>query len=66
MIKMSRSGHKGEKMIINQGKVASGLVDEMLELISKYEETLYISTVIGVLELVKQQIINDNVENDDA
>ena len=63
---MSRSGHKGEKMIINQGKVASGLVDEMLELISKYEETLYISTVIGVLELVKQQIINDNVENDDA
>ena len=52
-------------MIINQGKVASGLVDEMLELISKYEETLYMSTVIGVLELVKQQIINDNVENDD-
>jgi len=63
---MPRSGHKGEKMIINQGKVASGLVDEMLELISKYEETLYMSTVIGVLELVKQQIINDNVENDDA
>ena len=63
---MSRSGHKGEKMIINQGKVASGLVDEMLELISKYEETLYMSTVIGVLELVKQQIINDNVEDDDA
>jgi hypothetical protein len=63
---MFRSGHKGEKMIINQGKVASGLVDEMLELISKYEETLYMSTVIGVLELVKQQIINDNVENDDA
>jgi hypothetical protein len=62
---MFRSGHKGEKMIINQGKVASGLVDEMLELISKYEETLYMSTVIGVLELVKQQIINDNVENDD-
>jgi hypothetical protein len=63
---MPRSGHKGEKMIINQGKVASGLVDEMLELISKYEETLYMSTVIGVLELVKQQIINDNVEDDDA
>jgi hypothetical protein len=63
---MPRSEHKGEKMIINQGKVASGLVDEMLELISKYEETLYISTVIGVLELVKQQIINDNVEDDDA
>jgi hypothetical protein len=53
-------------MILNQGKVAGGLVDEMLELISKYEETLYMSTVIGVLELVKQQIINDNVEDDDA
>jgi hypothetical protein len=53
-------------MILNQGKVAGGLVDELLELIYKYDETLYMATVIGCLELVKQQLINDSVENDDV
>lgn len=52
-------------MILNQGKVAGGLVDELLELIHKYDETLYMSTVIGCLELVKQQLINDHVGEDD-
>jgi hypothetical protein len=46
-------------MILNQGKVAGGLVDELLEVIHKYDETLYTSTVIGVLELVKQQLIDE-------
>jgi hypothetical protein len=52
-------------MILNQGKLAGGLVDELLEVIHKYDETLYMSTVIGVLELVKQQLINESMENDD-
>ena len=52
-------------MILNQGKVASGLVDELLEVIHKYDETLYMATVIGCLELVKQQLINDSVENEE-
>ena len=52
-------------MILNQGKVAGGLVDELLELVHKYDETLYMSTVIGCLELVKQQLINECMENDD-
>ena len=52
-------------MDFNQGKVAGGLVDELLEVIHRYDETLYMSTVIGVLELVKQQLINDNMESDD-
>ena len=46
-------------MILNQGKVAGGLVDELLELIHKYDETLYTSTVVGVLELVKHQLIGE-------
>jgi hypothetical protein len=50
---------------LNQGKVADGLVDELLEAIHKYDETLYMSTVIGVLELVKQQLINDSLEGED-
>ncbi len=46
-------------MQLNQGKLAQGLVDELLEIIHKYDETLYMSTAIGCLELVKQQLIND-------
>ena len=52
-------------MNLNQGKVAGGLVDEMLELVHKYDESLYMATVIGCLELVKQQLINDCMEDDD-
>ena len=49
-------------MNINQGKVAQGLVDELLETVHKYDDTLYMSTVVGVLELVKQQLIIDSLE----
>jgi len=52
-------------MIFNQGKLANGLVDELLEVIHKYDETLYMATVIGCLELVKQQLINESMENSD-
>jgi hypothetical protein len=49
-------------MILNQGKLAGGLADELIEVVRKYDETLYMSTVIGVLELIKQQLISENVE----
>lgn len=52
-------------MNFNQGKLAGGLVDDLLEVIHRYDETLYMPTVIGVLELVKQQLINEAVENAD-
>jgi hypothetical protein len=52
-------------MNLNQGKLADGLVDELLEVVHRYDETLYMATVIGVLELVKQQLINDSLENQD-
>ena len=52
-------------MNLNQGKVAGGLVDEMLELINKYDEAMYMSTAIGCLELVKQQLINESLEDDE-
>jgi hypothetical protein len=50
----------GEVMgIVNQGQLAGGLVDELLEVIHKYDETMYTSTVIGILELVKRQLIDE-------
>ena len=52
-------------MILDQGKLANGLVDELLALIHKYDETMYMSTVIGVLELVKQQLITESIDRED-
>ena len=52
-------------MILSQGKLANGLVDELLEAVHKYDESLYMATVIGCLELVKQQLIMEAVENDE-
>jgi hypothetical protein len=52
-------------MILNQGKLADGLVDELLEVVHRYDESLYMATVIGVLELVKQQLIMDSIESDE-
>ena len=54
-----------QEMILNQGKVAGGLVEELLEVIHKYDETLYMATVIGALELVKQQLIQESIEEED-
>ena len=52
-------------MILNQGKLANGLVDELLEVIHRYDETMYMATAIGCLELVKQQLIIENLDNED-
>lgn len=52
-------------MITDQGKLAGGLVDELLEVVHKYDETLYMATVIGVLELVKQQLIFESIEDEE-
>jgi hypothetical protein len=51
-------------MILSQGKLADGLVDDLLEAIHKYDETLYMATVIGVLELVKQQLIHESIDRE--
>ncbi len=58
-------GNEGGDVILSQGKLADGLVDDLLEAIHKYDETLYMATVIGVLELVKQQLIAESLENND-
>ena len=52
-------------MIFDQRKVVDGLVEELLQLIHKYDETLYMATVIGCLELVKQQLIEDCIKDND-
>jgi hypothetical protein len=47
------------------GDLAQGLVDELLAVIYKYEETMVLPTVLGCLDLVRHQLINENMEDDD-
>ena len=39
-------------MNLNQGKLAQGLTDEILALIHQYDESLYLATVLGVLDII--------------
>jgi hypothetical protein len=47
------------------GDLTQGLVDELLAVIYKYEETMVLPTVLGCLEIVKQQLISEHMEEDD-
>ena len=47
------------------GELAQGLVDELLSVIYKYEETMVLPTVLGCLDLVRHQLINEHMEDDD-
>lgn len=51
-------------MELNQGRVAAGLVEEVLRVIHQYDESLYLPTVLGCLDLVKHQIILEHQEED--
>ena len=52
-------------MNLNQGKLAEGLVNELLELLHKYDETMLLPTVLGCIDLVKRQLIQEHMEDDD-
>lgn len=47
------------------GNIAQSLVDELLEVIHKYDETMVLPTAIGCLDLVKAQLIQDAQEEDE-
>jgi hypothetical protein len=52
-------------MNLNQGKVAIGLVEDILKTVHKYDESLYLPTVLGCLDIVKQQLLQEAMEDDD-
>jgi hypothetical protein len=51
-------------MILSQGKLVDGLIDDLMQAIHKYDESLYMATVIGALEFVKLQLIEESKEHD--
>ena len=49
----------------NQGKLADGLLKELMEVIHRYDESMYMVTVLGVLRLVEVQLIEDHQEDEE-
>jgi len=49
-------------MNLSQGKLADGLLSELLEVVYKYEEAMILPTVLGILDIVKVQLIEDHME----
>jgi hypothetical protein len=52
-------------MNLSQGKLADGMLSELLEVIYKYEDSMILPTVLGILDIVKYQLIQDHLEEDD-
>ena len=48
-----------------QGDLAQLLVDDLLNKIHQYDEALYLSTVLGCLEIVKAQLIQEHKDEDE-
>lgn len=48
-----------------QGDIAQSLVEEILDLIEKYHDTMMLPTALGCLDLVKMQLVQDHMEEGD-
>jgi hypothetical protein len=48
-----------------QGKLADSLLKEIMEVIYKYDESMYMVSVLGVLRLAEAQLIEDHSESED-
>ena len=52
-------------MNLSQGKLADGMLQELLAVVYKYEDTMILPTALGILDIVKYQLIQDHVEEED-
>lgn len=48
-----------------QGRITQGLVDELLAVVHKYDETMMLPTALGCLDLVKMQLIQEAQEDEE-
>jgi hypothetical protein len=52
-------------MNLSQGKLADGMVQELLEVIYKYEDAMILPTVLGILDIVKVQLVQEHLEDEE-
>ena len=48
-----------------QESLTQRLVDEILELVHKYDETVMLATALGCLDIAKAQLLQDHMEDED-
>ena len=46
-------------------EMVDGLVDELLQVVYKYHGTMVLATTLGCLEMVKVQLIQEHMEEDE-
>lgn len=46
-------------------RLAEGLTEELLEVIHKYDESMPLVSVLGVLRVIEAQLIQDHTEDED-
>lgn len=49
-----------------EGNLVQGLVDELLATIYRYSDTMLVATAIGCLEIVKTQLLDEQLECSDG
>jgi len=47
------------------GNLTQGLVEELLAVVHKYDDTMMLPTALGCLDIVKVQLIQDLMEDDE-
>lgn len=52
-------------MKLTDGKLASAMFVEIMQVIEKYDGTLYVPTVLGVLEVAKIEIVQASLRGAD-
>lgn len=48
-----------------QGDIAQGLVDELLAVVHRYDETMMLPTALGCLDLVKAQLVQEHMDDEE-
>jgi hypothetical protein len=48
-----------------RNSLTQSLVDELLAVIHKYDETMMLATALGCLEITKAQLLQDHMEDED-
>lgn len=47
------------------GNLTQALVDELLAVVHRYDETLLLPTALGCLDIAKMQLLQDHMEEED-
>jgi hypothetical protein len=52
-------------MKLTEGKIAKNMFVEIMQVIERYDGTLFVPTVLGVLEVAKMEVIKASLREDD-